>query len=121
MDGQVIAESLGSNSTLEILDLGWNAVNQDALWGFHESLGINTTLKQLKLSNNSIGADDACVITEILRVNKGLERLEVDHNPLGRIGARTIVHTLIKRQLRVQVTVLVCADSALMGRLCHCR
>ena len=79
---------------LEEVHLGWNAAGLcSAIEGLARALQANTSMKLLDLRSNNIQEKTAVVFAESLFSNKTLSKLILDDNPLGRLGICALMAT----------------------------
>jgi Ran GTPase-activating protein (RanGAP) involved in mRNA processing and transport len=89
-----IAEAIGVNTTLELVDLRRSRVGPDVAQSVADALCMNMTLTDLDLEFNAIGPEGAGAIAEILVDNTTLLRLRLSGNGIGDDGATSIIDVL---------------------------
>jgi len=92
MGGVAIGECLASNSSLTVLRLGRNCLEDSSFVAFGKSLETNTTLLVLDLSYNNNIKDGVKAIEECLLVNSTLTELH-----LGIFAGDSILHKVLPR------------------------
>ncbi|OWZ13924.1 hypothetical protein PHMEG_00012673 [Phytophthora megakarya] len=84
---QQIAEALSSsNRSLQVLHIGANRIDMDAVARFGELLKFNEVLVALDLSRSGLDTSKAPRFFACLSVNCKLERLDLAHNRIGNEG-----------------------------------
>ncbi|KAF9312585.1 hypothetical protein BG006_004327, partial [Podila minutissima] len=89
-----LAEALKTNSTLTILDLSGNSIEEDGAQVLAEALKTNSILTNLNLTGNGIGADGAQVLAKALKTSSTLTTLNLDKNSIGGTGAQVLAEAL---------------------------
>ncbi len=90
----VIAEMLKSNSTLLVINLKGNAIEDDGALAIAEVLKLNSTLQKIDLKYNWIRVKGGLAIAEAMEFNSSLEEIFLMSNRIGKENFQ-----LIKRAL----------------------
>jgi Ran GTPase-activating protein (RanGAP) involved in mRNA processing and transport len=90
----LIAEALGVNTTLELVDLRRSGLGPEAAQSVADALCMNMTLMDLDLEFNALGPEGAGAIAESLVDNTTLLRLRLSGNAIGDEGAACIIDAL---------------------------
>jgi Ran GTPase-activating protein (RanGAP) involved in mRNA processing and transport len=122
------AQGFAANTTLQILDLSLNQLEDEGVVHFCKALETGGCLEQLNLSNNcisnrgassmaqaiqkcqimlqvldlsynKIGAKAATSLGQALSANSLLSTLQLDHNELGPLGGEGIAQGLLSKSL----------------------
>ena len=91
---RAIGNFLATNSTLKIISLVSNGINDDGAAAIAEGLKKNSTLKKLILDKNKIDVRGAKAIAEALKVNSTLKTLVLNGIELQDEGAEAFVELL---------------------------
>ncbi|KIC73819.1 hypothetical protein DB44_AU00010, partial [Candidatus Protochlamydia amoebophila] len=91
---EVLAQSLASNTTLEVLFLGSNQISDKGAKAIAQSLASNTILKSLYLAGNQISDKGAKAIAQSLASNTTLKSLYLGGNQISNKGAKAIAQSL---------------------------
>ncbi|KAG0311256.1 hypothetical protein BGZ99_010308, partial [Dissophora globulifera] len=83
------------NSTLTILDLIANSIEDNGAQALSEALKINSNLTMLSLNANSIGDNGHQALSKALKINSTLTYLDLDTNSIGDNGAQALEQALI--------------------------
>ncbi|KAL0239612.1 hypothetical protein GEMRC1_009720 [Eukaryota sp. GEM-RC1] len=93
-DAKSLAEALKVNTTVLSIDLSWNNIEVEGAKAVAEALKINTTVSSFNLSGNSIGAEGAGALAEALKVNSTITSLDLSANRIEAEGARAVAEML---------------------------
>ncbi|CAN0176435.1 unnamed protein product [Bubo scandiacus] len=100
--GQLLGQTLASNTTLETLDLSWNHLRRKVTVALGTGLRGNAALKILNLSWNGIGNGGALALGEALKVNNMLVHLDISNNQINNEGAKKLCRGLeVNRNLKI--------------------
>lgn len=95
VDGAVaMADALQRNSTLKKLDLNRNDIGDDGAEVLLGSLKFNRTLTTLDLSDNRISITGAAALAEVLRFNRTLKEINFSINFISDDGAQMLLDAL---------------------------
>ncbi|KAK7065443.1 Leucine-rich repeat-containing protein 45 [Halocaridina rubra] len=91
-----LAKMLRHNSALTRLSLEWNSLGvcSESFAAFCEALGSNSTLQYLDIRSNQLGADAAVKLGQALMRNTCLLVLDVRWNSLGGSGGKALLESL---------------------------
>jgi len=89
-----IAQGIGKNMSLLIVDLKDNNFDTKGTIALADALKVNKTLKRLDLHNNFIYNDGAKALAKALEVNKTLESLTLTRNGVEEEGYRNFASAL---------------------------
>jgi len=103
---QSISELLNSACNLETLDISESNLYLKMLTLLTESLASNCTLTTLKLKWCQLGPDLSKVFENLF--NNSLLILDLQHNHLGNTGIASVIHALLKRNLKLNSLNLDC-------------
>jgi len=84
------------NSTLVVLNLSMNRVDDRAFMSLAAALGKNQGLRHLNLARNWITEESALILRDMLDSSLTLQSIVLDGNPLGYIGGRLVVGHLLR-------------------------
>ena len=90
----MLAHCLLSLAHLEVLKLLLVQIGCDGVQLLSQSLHTNTTLRVLDVGWNNIGDRGGCSLAKALSINKDLVELNLDCNPLGAKSIQQLIHTL---------------------------
>jgi Ran GTPase-activating protein (RanGAP) involved in mRNA processing and transport len=94
---ECIADGLGSNSTLQKIDLSSCALGDDGVSILVQTLGCrNTTLQKLALAGNSITSAGIGMLLETMEQNCHITDLNLRHNRIGNEGASLLASLQIR-------------------------
>lgn len=103
-----IGQALATNSTLEELDVSFNAFGDLGGQSVGAALHVNPTLRVLNLAQNSIGARGAFTLAAGLRSNTSMVELNMQGNPVGEIGGRALLQVPMDCGDRVHMIIDGC-------------
>ena len=86
-----IADGLGHNNTLQVLDLSACGLRTFGAIAVADALASNEALLQLDLSSNDIGSTACLAVAHLLGENTTLSALALRRNPLGAQGAAAVL------------------------------
>ena len=99
-----LAEGLGGNEALKILDIsGFNMIQDEGAISVASALKDNTVLSELWIGDNDIGDAGAIAIADMLAVNTAVSALHMLGNQIGdegglalkaAIDSSTVLHTM---------------------------
>jgi hypothetical protein len=99
-----LAEALTTNSTLTVLSLSRNKLNDDDAILLAVALGNNSTLEYLDLKENKIGDVGACAIASMAaKIGSGLKSLSLVNNPFGELGVSDFLKAVLKKTNLMQI------------------
>ena len=87
-----LCEVLLNNSQLEILNLGWNIIQNEGLIKICDALKTNKSIKKLYLSSSQISQVDC--LREVFLRNSILEILDLFFNEINNEGLKEICNGL---------------------------
>lgn len=91
-----IVESIFTNQTLLVLNLGSNFCGEDGSLSLANMFLFNNVIIELNLSSNEVGDDGAAAIANVLSVNATLKRLNLSNNDIRGIGAAALAAVLLE-------------------------
>lgn len=95
-DFGAIAEGIQVNTSLAVLDMGYNHLGAAGARAISDALLVNRTLHELRIYNVSLGPNPADFydLAKMLSVNKGLKLLDLSSNRAGHAGLRAFAEAL---------------------------
>jgi len=92
-----LAAAVETNSTLEILDIGFNQVTESNLGALTIMLE-ECRLIELNLSDNVIGPDGARRIAQAMDLNVSINSLNLQNTSIGSTGSAAIANLLMNNR-----------------------
>ena len=104
---EVLARGLRNNRYLRILDLSYNAIEDDGAEQLAQMLTVNQTLHELYLTKNRIRNQGAQQLASVLeQSNTTLQRLSLDYNPLADGCVTSLIAMLKNNRTLKQLQIL---------------
>ena len=82
-DVRRLADALKVNTSLTVLYLGNNHIDNEGAASLADALKVNASLTELTLSSNNIGAEGAASLADALKVNASLTTLSLSSNRIA--------------------------------------
>jgi hypothetical protein len=99
-----LTQALATNSTLTVLSLSRNKLNDDDAILLADALRNNSTLEHLDVKENNIGDIGACALANTAAlVGTGLKILDLVKNPLSELGVSAFLAAVLKNMNLIQI------------------
>ena len=105
-----ISNCLKINHTLRKLNVSGNDIGDEGIMKFSDAICVNKTLKDLNMSRNRITDEGANELSKAIQVNKTLEELNISKNCISKEGVMRIVEACTKNRTLYK---LVCTHNNL--------
>ncbi|KAL3945125.1 MAG: hypothetical protein SGBAC_000793 [Bacillariaceae sp.] len=101
---EVLMESLhnSQSSSLEELDLAYNAVGKEGAESIAQELAENATIRVLNLNGNTIGSEGCALLAQALQYSLSLRRLILSNNNIDNQGAFEMAVALGKPSCKME-------------------
>ncbi|KAL3942432.1 MAG: hypothetical protein SGBAC_003355, partial [Bacillariaceae sp.] len=109
--------ALGDNSSLRILDLSRNRLNDNSMKVLVETIRTNVTLQEVRLEHNCITDDGAVYLGSKMHSMKGIRRIFLHKNAINEAGLRAILEGTRRSHRVHEITVTVVARTASLSRI----
>lgn len=92
--GQLLAEFLKHQTSIQQLDLSQCQLGYTGLQYITEALKFNSTLRELLLNDNDLCSTSVTLLASLLAVNNSIRKIDLSHNDANREGAIALASAL---------------------------